>query len=353
MSKVILYKVAATGAMMFWSVEQYSHTMIQISWGQLGGSVQNKLEQVKTNQSGRTMAEQVCLRMDSRVNNQLDKGYKRTKQEALDHKGTNASGFLRPMLAQTYDREKAKASKSGWWQYKYNGHRCLITRVRDSIMAYSRNGKPIDSIPHILNDIDIPEGVTLDGELYVHGPKLQTISSIIKRKQPDSALLQYIVYDQISPLPFAARFEQLYNYGFAQQMFIAPTERGYSPDMAHKSHLETVQKMGYEGLMFRDSSGGYAPGKRSSQLNKVKMWLDCEATILEVYASKDGWAIFDCVDDGGNGFRVSAPGTIEEKTKILENKEDYIGKRVNVEYFELTAGGVPFHAVATGIREEE
>lgn len=355
MNKVTLYKVSATGAMMIWSIYPGDNGIIGMAWGQINGQMQGKYEKVKTNQSGRTMAEQMCLRMDSRVNLQLDKGYKRTKEEALAEKNTNASGLLRPMLAQTYNRETGKASKSGWWQYKYNGHRCLITRQGDNIIAYSRNGKPIKTIDHIIDPsaFSIPDGVTLDGELYIHGAPLQTISSIVRRKQRDNSMLTYIVYDQILDAPFEERLEGLYNYGFSSRMFVAPTERGYSPDMAHKSHLETVQKMGYEGLMFRDSGRYYEPGKRSSQLNKVKMWHDCEVIVIEIYASKDGWAILNCIDENGNGFRVSAPGTIENKTKILQNKEDYIGKVLTIEFAEYTKDAIPFHPVSIAFREEE
>ena len=42
----------------------------------------------------------------------------------------------------------------------------------------------------------LPEDMELDGELYVHGKKLQEITSLAKRfRVPDSTVLTYQVYD--------------------------------------------------------------------------------------------------------------------------------------------------------------
>jgi ATP-dependent DNA ligase len=345
-----LYKISSTGAVQEWTISSDNETII-IKWGQQSGAKQGQIEHVEINQSGRSLKEQVLLRMESRINRQKDKGYCETIEEARASIGLNASKLLKPMLAQTYDG--TKSNKNGFWQYKYNGHRCLITRQGDELIAYSRNGKPINTVNHIFEGMDIPEGVTLDGELYIHGKPLQTISSIVRRVQPANKELTYIVYDQIAEDYFERRIANIYGYKLNNKTFIADTFRGYNSDMATNDHIKFVQSKGYEGLMFRDSNKIYEPGKRSSQLLKVKMRHDMEVMVTRISPSKDGWAILHCVTPDKNVVSVTAPGTMEQKYDIYDNAHIYVGKMLNIEFAEFTKGGVPFHPVAIAFREEE
>lgn len=348
-----LYKISSTGAVQEWAVREHGNGQIIIHWGQQNGVKQQQIEDVEVNQSGRSLKEQVFLRMESRINRQKDKGYCETIEEARNSIGLNASKLLKPMLAQTYDG--TKSNKNGFWQYKYNGHRCLITRQGDELIAYSRNGKPINTISHIFEGMDIPEGATLDGELYIHGKPLQTISSIVRRVQPANKDLTYIVYDQVAEDYFERRIANIYGYKLSQNTIVAPTfgGDGYSSEMATNNYIKCVQERGYEGLMFRNNDKPYEPGKRSSQLLKVKMRHDMEVMVTRISPSKDGWAILHCVTPDKSVVSVTAPGTMEQKYEIYENAHVYIGKMLNIEFAEFTKDGVPFHPVAIAFREEE
>jgi DNA ligase 1 len=347
-----LYKVSSTGAVQEWTILQYGPNTIVIEWGQQGGAKQVQFETVTLNQSGRSLKEQVFLRMDSRINKQKDKGYCETIEEAKSSIGLNASKLLKPMLAQTYDG--VKSNKNGFWQYKYNGHRCLITRQGDELIAYSRNGKPINTISHIFEGMDIPEGVTLDGELYIHGKPLQTISSIVRRVQLANKELTYIVYDQIIKRNFEQRMSGLQGYNLGKNTIIAPTYSSYDTDLSRKHNIKQVQALGYEGLMFRDNNKPYEPGKRSSQLLKVKIRHDMEVRVYDIGSSVDGWAMLFCNIPGTTiNVRVTAPGTMEQKYEICNNAHDYMGRMLTIEFAEFTKDGVPFHPVAIAFREEE
>ena len=116
--------------------------------------------------------------------------------------------------------------------------------------------------------------------------------------------------------------------------------------------LRHFRNQGYEGLIIRHGSGGYEIGVRSNALIKVKQMMDGEFTCVDIDESKDGWAVLTCQDDAGNRFGVSAPGTIEEKKHVLYNADEYLGRRVTVEYSQLTNDGKPFHPVATRWRED-
>jgi DNA ligase-1 len=228
----------------------------------------------------------------------------------------------------------------------------MVTRQNGKTFAYSRQGKIIDTIDHILEDMEIPEGVTLDGELYCHGESLQTISSWAKRLQENTKKLKYVVYDVIDTgSGYTDRFHWLKERPFYQENVVelSPTFR-LTKEVGLA--LKTVKAMKYEGLILREPKKPYEPGRRSSSLIKVKSCIDAEFPVVDIIPSADGWGILVCQMPNGNTFRVSAPGTIGMKTHTLEHKEDFIGRNVTVEFAEYTKDKVPFHCVATGWRED-
>lgn len=350
MSSIALFKYNANNVLMLWTIAADGNTLV-IRHGQVNGQLQTKTETVEINQSGRDLDAQVALRLQSRVNKQIDKGYCASVEEAEASKGLNASKLLKPMLAKKLRDVSNIDFSDTWLQFKYNGHRCLVTNLDGELIAYSRNGKPITSIDHILSNIDIPEGMTLDGELYHHGTSLQTIGSWIKRNQPESKQLHYIVYDVMLNTNYANRLGAIHKHvGGKQNIIVAPTQICHE-DLLIKERLADAIDKGYEGLMLRQNRYAYSAGNRSQSLIKVKKCLDQEFLVLNVLPSKDDWGVLECLAPSGDRvFRVSAPGTIDNKRHILYNKQNYIGKYITVEFFEWTNDGIPFHPVATDWR---
>lgn len=332
-------------------VLRYAHSVVE------DGSEVEHEDHVTCNASGRDIEAQLLLERDSRVNRQLDKGYKSTREEALLG-STNQLGLLNPMLAQPIDKVAPIdfATTIVHVQPKLDGHRCLITNQGGNIFAYSRRGKAIESIPHVLQEFHwLNEGKTIDGELYVHGEKLQTIASLIKRTQPRSAELRYHWYDYVNDKPFADRYTAI--------EFAAKVKKLKHTDVVETTRVGGMDEIydlfrryrgeGYEGAMVRTSTAGYQPSVRSSQLLKVKERHDCEVEVLGARPSREGWAILRVKTlDTGRAFDVSAPGTVAEKSLVMAEITRYVGKLLTVEYAHLTSDGVPFHAVATRWRED-
>lgn len=323
-----------------------------------GGSEVTHTDEIRLNNSGRNIEAQVILEMNSRVNRQLDKGYKRTRDEALLG-STNQMGLINPMLAQKLQDVRLTQAHfaDAYVQLKYDGHRCLITKQNGEMLAYSRKGKPITTIPHILEDIAqwIQDGDTLDGELYIHGTALQTISSIIKREQTASRQLIYHWYDLCDKTrPFGKRYAtmaDLHANSRNPAVVLVPTQKVSKMAEVYE-HFRKARADGYEGSMLRVSTHGYQDAKRSDQLIKVKERHDCEVTVLGARPSSQGWAILQVKTDWGVTFDISAPGSVVEKTEVLVNIDKYIGRLLNIEYAMLTADRVPFHAVAIRWHEE-
>jgi DNA ligase-1 len=341
-----LFIVDNKGQLRTWNIEAGSDGFI-IRHGVYDGSMQEKYEHVPCGKVNRTQEEQIELQMLSRINKQIDKGYVYSIEEALAKRATNALGLKKPMLAQTLDKTEIDYS-SAFVQRKYDGNRCIITNVDGTIQAYSRNGKPVDSIDHILDIIRLAPGESIDGELYCHGESLQTIVSWIKRKQADTRKLKFHAYDYINHEPFEERFERLKTIA-NKHVEIVPTY----PVSTYEQMMEYFMQFrheGYEGAIIRHTLAGYEDGKRSKSLVKVKAWQDDEFLVSDIIPSKDGWARLVCIDAYGRHFTVTCHGDLGYKQHVLLNKDEFIGEMVTVEYAYLTKDGIPFHPVAKGWR---
>lgn len=353
---------------------------LEIEHGVLNGTPQFQFESIEEGKASRNQDEQIASRINSRYNKQLDKGYVYDLEVAKTMKPVNSLGFCKPMLAkksEDVDLDKMM-TRPFYLQNKLDGNRCLIHNDGTGLVAYTRNGKEFKTLKHILEPLRniIPADYTLDGELYIHGVSLQTIVSWGKRLQTDTLKLQFHCYDLISPEPFSERNNELGAIltGAGERLY--PTTRlvltskftpestpnfgGSAVDLA--GLLRIARKDGYEGKMFRSDFAlnrgvfeqvGYQDGKRSGSLIKLKMWEDQEFPIVDISESADGWAILHCVAPNGKPFTVSCPGDVPFKRYVLMNKDKFVSKDVTVQFAYWTEDGLPFHCVATAIRDYE
>lgn len=356
MNTLKLYKMSpATKQIQEWEIGQ-QNSVVVIRYGQQNGLIQVKTETVLVGKGGRTLQQQIIHRMKSRVRKQLDKGYKISVKEAINKVGTNALGFFRPMLALNLHKVNTVNWENTVAQYKYDGHRCLVLKLGGKLIAYSRQGKIITTISHILDDIDLPEGTTIDGELYYHGESLQVLSSWIKRKQENTKKLKYIIYDVVSKNTYIDRLNWLLNAPDSIANRIAPSIYMLEQNDIYPIFTEAKQQ-NYEGIIVRQNNKGYGAGERCSSLIKIKQLpgmelIEKEFLVLDVLPSKDGWGILKCLINSELSFNIPAPGTMEQKTEILTNKQKYIGRYVTVEFPQYTDDGKPFHAVALRFKED-
>lgn len=355
MSKVTtLYRKTAYG-IGEWSIWiDYSHSeqaIIKITHSvTLDGVKQLVQEAITSGKQGRTIFQQAEHRMQSRINLQKDKGYVESIDKAAGEL-LNQLGLPQPMLAKTVD---ADINVNGLWiQRKLNGLRCLVTRKDGKLIAYSRRGKEFIHIQHILAELEnvVEEGIILDGELYVHGTPLQTIQSWIKREQPENLKVKYFVYDQMSSRQFYERHDQLIEqFNGLSNILILPKRQVDHWNEVHEA-FDKARLLGFEGLMIRSNRIGYESGKRSYSLLKYKAAFDGEAICKAIVLSEKGNPVL-ILDYEGKELRASPPGTVKQRLHCFDYKESYIGRRVTIEYRELTNDGIPFHAVAIGWRND-
>ena len=270
------------GSMRRWGISAVNGC-ITISHGQIGGSLQYQTEVVAEGKATRTLEEQVMSRMASRISKQRDKGYILSRSKAEQSRATNTLGLPKPMLAKKLRDVKHINFTDSVAQPKFDGNRCLIHCENGVNKAYSRNGKPMEAISHILDDIVLGEGEIVDGELYCHGYPLQTIVSWVKRKQENTRLLKYHLYDTVSAEPYKTRSE--YIRGIPKGESIVPvygSACGSLDDLF--AYFREYREQGYEGAILRWGNAGYEDGKRSKYLVKVKACEDDEFVVVDIHS---------------------------------------------------------------------
>ena len=315
--------------------------------GLVDGKAVTKCEVILEGKASRTRHEQMTLQILSDIKAKKDKGYVEDLAAAITDKRTNAAGLLRPMLAHPIDKMSSKDTTLGaFWSRKLNGHRCLITRRDGELITYSRNGKTID-LPHLYERLELHEGETIDGELYIHGVPLRVLSSLIRAPKDGSENLKLHCYDYVSQAAFNERYRILqHRFSKASNVVICEQiEITEHVDM----HALTAQAVadGYEGGILRLANTPYLDGKKTNKMLKLKSFLDGEFLVADIKPSREGWAVLTCIADNGKEFGCSAPGNRAAQYNVMKNANQYIGRFVQVKYFELTTDGIPFHPVPT------
>lgn len=324
----------------------------------VGGAEVVHAEPVPKGLAGRTLEEQVQSRIDSRANRQRDKGYVDIEEIARTTPRTNTLGTPLPMLAKVFADLKGRWPGKGVVQRKFDGFRCLVTRNDEgAVFCYSRQGKELPALSHVCEAYEpwLPDGVIVDGEIYEHGKPLQAIASLAKRKQAGTEKLVHHAYDMIDDGGFLERYSLL-------EDIVARIER--SVVIVPNHHVKSQEEMwalfaqfrsdGYEGAMLRIPDSKYESGSRSMGLLKVKARADDEFEVIDVVEDLNGNGVLVCRSKSTTkpSFRTSAPGSHDQKKFVLLHKDQYVGRKVTVEYPNLTNDGIPFQPVATRWRDE-
>ena len=343
-----------------------------------------------------TNEEQALLEAQARWDKKLKEGYARTPKEA------ETMSYYEPMLAQKFeDREKEIQSvfdNEGkvFSQPKLDGIRCIIRMEDGEIVARTRKGRTIDTIPHIIEELsvffDCNEDAILDGELYNHDLKhdFNKIVSLVRKKTPEmtkgdseksfarkeakyadalqesKGLIQYWVYDcpKLSDaydesIAFSARNFMLQgeftDVVDGNSVKLVQTDESQSFDELDEKYSEYMED-GYEGQMVRIDSP--YESKRSKSLLKRKEFQDAEYKVIDIEegnGNRSGTAkhLVCYCDKTDQTFNSNVKGNFDYLAEILDNREYYIGKLATIKFFELTPDGVPRFPYAIAFRDYE
>jgi ATP-dependent DNA ligase len=315
-----------------------------------------------------TLVEQIEKELNSRFKKKLDQGYKYSIEEAKENVGTDASGFIKPMLAHEFKKKQHTVKFPVYAQPKFDGIRGTIELTENSCIARSRSGKKIKLWPQIIRELNYiyknspEEKIILDGEFYSDLLPFESINGVTKNYENYTSFIysqvKFIIFDVIDfTLPFEKRIlvlnelEKIKNLASLKSVDITKTVIVYD-DNSITNYLNECLQNGYEGVMIRSKKGLYE-SKRSKELLKLKLMQDAEFRIIDVEEAAHKTGVFVCETKEKATFKVAFKGTHAEREKILLNKTDYIGKLLTVQFQEFTAYGVPRFTVGLRIRENE
>jgi len=266
-----------------------------------------------------------------------------------------------PMLAHDYNKRGKSIQFPCYVQRKFDGTRCVGIPQKG---LFSRNRKAYPHLEHIVRELNqLRSEFVLDGELYSDTLTFQEIVGLVKRetlKKGDEELqtkIKYHIYDLINDKPYHLRLKMLQalftQYKF-QQLILVKTDECVSEDHMKELHGQYVAE-GYEGIMLRNKNGLYK-NVRSSDLQKFKSFYDEEFQIInfkEGEGLEKGCVIWVCQTENGQIFNCRPRGSREDRMKLFENGQKYIGKQLTVRAQELTNEGIPRFPVGISIRDYE
>lgn len=258
---------------------------------------------------------------------------------------------LKPMLAKKYHDEKGKIVYPCVVQPKLDGSRTFAHVTKDGCKLISRQLKEYTGLDHITNELAPLHkkygDFILDGELFNPDLDFQTIMSLVRKTKnytKESTQIQLWVYDMVSEDTFHQRF---INWSYITLNLTnvrqVATHIVKSEDEIFRFHKKFVHE-GYEGTMIRNLGSEYKINGRSSDLLKLKDFLDEEFKIVGFKSGKgkfENIPTFELITSTGATFEAVPKGTEEQRASYLVNAESYIGKLATVRFFEYTTSDPP------------
>jgi ATP-dependent DNA ligase len=261
------------------------------------------------------------------------------------------------MLAPSELPEISSVNLPVYIQPKLDGFRCVY---KDGLL-WSRTGKPFGNknlIKHF-EDLQRVKNYVLDGELYIHGIPFQQLTSILNTEEAKlPSEVKYFVYDcipnkdweqQKTKLIYEKRLsliretlnDKVANYKKVIDVSTDLCSNAGDVINFYKEHL----KQGYEGSMLKDPNGFYRWKRvtvKSGEMLKLKPFKSVDLEVVDIYA---GEGKFEGIAGGiickYNNSTVSVGSGFDILTRkaLAQTPNNFIGKTVEIKYFEKTEDG--------------
>lgn len=198
-----------------------------------------------------------------------------------------------PTVADIWERVKEKPV---WLEDKYDGIRCQLHKVGERAALFSRDLKDITAMfPEVADAVrKISADAVFDGELVVmRGDRVLPFSELQRRLgrreadlfMPEEVPIHYMIFDLLwlnsqmllgHPLQQRRRLLEKLE-PLPPCMRPAPITQALSPE-GIEAAFEAARARGNEGLLIKDASSAYTPGRRGLawlKLKKALATLDC------------------------------------------------------------------------------
>lgn len=236
------------------------------------------------------------------------------------------------MLAETMETAQDISryySKEVYAEFKYDGIRAQVHKNNSTVKIYSRRLEDISwSFPDLVYEIrKIPNSLVLDGEIFPFKEdrplSFQELQRRIRKKVPTSEVMREVpvIYKPFDILfldgivliekPLAERRRLLKNLKLPEVIQLSETKTVSNAGEIRRA-FEESKNLGYEGLVIKDPSSPYWPGRRGKHWIKLKKELDTLDVVI-------------IAAEFGHGKRA---GTISDYTFAVKDDDDLriIGK---------------------------
>jgi hypothetical protein len=269
----------------------------------------------------------------------------------------------------------------------------VATRVMFSkILLYSRRREEIIGQKEVRGELNtlaltMSQHIYLDGEFFLKGMPLQQISGIVRRIDESPSPLEFHVFDVFDvgqSMPWHERkaaLDKMASVVAANSLShikIVPSIRAGSAEEGDAIYKDFL-KQGYEGAIYRNLDAIYEYGTvkeiRTYGARKRKPRYDAEYIVVgfaEGTHGKDKGAIIWILStEGAMNTKVDPPAPYpsvktfnavpnmpnEERTALFAElskgkrfAEEFLGKKMTIEYDDISEDGVPVRARAVGLR---
>lgn len=246
---------------------------------------------------------------------------------------------------------------------KYDGVRVEVTRKG----LFGRSLKPLPNLKlkTYFKDLcdKLPEGVTLEGELYHYGKPCREIAGIANSSKKETDLKGFVLllfdyYDGDMDLMWMARQAFLELFTDDEKVFIIPHQDIHNKKELLDLYDLTIDK-GYEGLVLNNPKAFYKQGRVSNKMNiayKLKPVRTDDLEIVGVLERMENTneseinelgykfkrntvdakqptgiaASLVCLLPNGDKTKVTLTGTEDDRREIWHNRKYYIGKYAEV-----------------------
>jgi len=332
--------------------------------------------------------------------------------QKLPNDATDLDNMLKPMLASSYFRsskgKKIDGEYEGWvdpygnlWkdrkyfylknpyepkekgavtakfpigaQAKINGVRCSVYLENDEVKMKSKEGEQYD-VDHIIEwftyrkelfSDENGKAIVYDGELYIHGEKLQHIRSAVVKYNLNTPSITYQIYD--IAIPIYTNKTRIQKLKILLEDAIKDEEYGYNCPIKYvKTYLLKNDKQvqdktdefiaqGYEGLILRNLDAPYQFGKRTVNMLKLKRLIEEEFQIIGITPQENDneLGLYTCITKEGIEFKVTPTEDEDFKRLMILMPHLFLNKLLTCSFYEYTDNNIPFHIVHNIVRDYE
>jgi hypothetical protein len=373
-----------------WTIEvrgSQNNARIVTEFGFLNGEMDEKVTEVvgkNFNRSNETTSlQQAVKQAASMLSSKLKEGYKRAADFNFDTPTGKKydNGLPQAMLLYEADvdwikrtdkKKRYKITYPVFVQEKLDGVFAAATAEHGLIsrggeLGITKGGQLFEEIfPELTEQVKkfckyIRMGdIVLNGELYCPGYTLQEITSACKKRNYVSPKLKFHIFDvYFQDYPDTHQNRRIQVLHDLHEILESKKEfdkiKILQPEIAaDKDDILNIEnrilEKGGEGLVVRNSTGVYTPGKRSRDVLKVVRADVTTVPIVDIIPmeKEPTQGVFICVYNGKRFKVTPSEYTHKERSELLLYKHRYINKTIQIQHRGFTDDGIP--RIAKAIR---